>query len=68
MKFKKNWNPDNLSVDVSVQEMPCSSKGAPVILPDDDERGAPEVSNGLCLCRLHHGAFDTDLLGIRPDG
>ena len=38
------------------------------ILPDRDERGRPEVPNGLCLCRLHHGAFDTDLLGINPDG
>lgn len=38
------------------------------ILPDKDERGVPEVPNGLCLCRLHHGAFDTNLLGIRPDG
>jgi putative restriction endonuclease len=27
-----------------------------------------EVTNGLALCRLHHGAFDVDLLGIRPDG
>jgi putative restriction endonuclease len=26
------------------------------------------VPNGLSLCKLHHGAFDADLLGIRPDG
>lgn len=38
------------------------------ILPDRDERGVPEVRNGLALCHLHHGAFDADLLGIRPDG
>lgn len=38
------------------------------ILPDRDERGRPEVPNGLSLCKLHHGAFDADLLGIRPDG
>lgn len=38
------------------------------IIPDRDVRGRPEVPNGLSLCRLHHGAFDTDLLGIRPDG
>jgi putative restriction endonuclease len=38
------------------------------ILPDRDERGVPEVPNGLALCHLHHGAFDADLLGIRPDG
>jgi putative restriction endonuclease len=38
------------------------------ILPDRDVRGHPEVPNGLSLCKLHHGAFDANLLGIRPDG
>jgi putative restriction endonuclease len=37
------------------------------ILPDSHPRGAPVVRNGLALCRLHHGAFDTNILGIRPD-
>lgn len=38
------------------------------ILPDHDERGRPEVPNGLCLCKLHHSGFDANFLGIRPDG
>lgn len=37
------------------------------IVPDRDERGVPEVYNGLALCKLHHAAFDQNLLGIRPD-
>lgn len=37
------------------------------IIPDSDLRGEPRVSNGLALCRLHHGAFDRHLLGITPD-
>jgi putative restriction endonuclease len=37
------------------------------ILPDRDERGRPEVPNGLSLCKIHHGAYDTDILGIDPD-
>jgi putative restriction endonuclease len=37
------------------------------IIPDADERGEPEVSNGLSLCKLHHAAFDQKILGIRPD-
>jgi len=37
------------------------------IIPDRDVRGHPEVPNGLALCRLHHGVFDANLLGIRPD-
>jgi putative restriction endonuclease len=37
------------------------------ILPDNHARGEPVVPNGLALCRLHHGAFDANLIGIRPD-
>jgi putative restriction endonuclease len=37
------------------------------IVPDRDERGRPEVPNGLAMCSLHHSAFDSNLLGIRPD-
>jgi len=37
------------------------------ILPDADPRGAPVVPNGLALCKLHHAAFDRDLVGVRPD-
>jgi putative restriction endonuclease len=37
------------------------------ILEDRDERGRPEVPNGLALCRIHHGAYDANILGIAPD-
>jgi len=37
------------------------------ILPDRDERSDPRVSNGLALCKIHHAAFDKNVLGIRPD-
>lgn len=37
------------------------------ILPDRDERGNPEVRNGLSLCRIHHRAYDVDILGVDPD-
>jgi putative restriction endonuclease len=37
------------------------------ILPDGHPRGEPIVPNGLALCRLHHGAFDANILGVRPD-
>ncbi|HEY3674052.1 MAG TPA: HNH endonuclease [Acidimicrobiia bacterium] len=37
------------------------------ILPDRHERGTPVVSNGLALCKIHHAAFDANILGIRPD-
>ncbi|HKU59923.1 MAG TPA: HNH endonuclease [Gemmatimonadales bacterium] len=36
------------------------------ILPDRDERGAPEIPNGLALCRIHHGAYDVGILGVDP--
>ncbi|WP_239014729.1 HNH endonuclease [Archangium violaceum] len=38
------------------------------IVADREETGEPVVPNGLALCRLHHGVFDADLMGIRPDG
>jgi putative restriction endonuclease len=37
------------------------------ILPDSWPDSPAIVSNGLALCRLHHGAFDGYLMGIRPD-
>lgn len=37
------------------------------IIPDRDERGLPEIPNGLSLCRIHHGAYDMGILGISPD-
>jgi putative restriction endonuclease len=37
------------------------------ILPDTHPRGEPVVSNGLALCKLHHAAFDSYILGVRPD-
>ncbi len=29
--------------------------------------GIPTVENGIALCKLHHAAFDSYLLGLRPD-
>lgn len=37
------------------------------IIPDSEERGEPLVSNGLSLCKIHHAAFDANILGITPD-
>ena len=37
------------------------------ILPDGHPLGAPVVPNGLALCKLHHAAFDRNIVGIRPD-
>jgi putative restriction endonuclease len=37
------------------------------ILPDLHERGEPVVANGLSLCKIHHAAFDANILGVRPD-
>ena len=37
------------------------------ILPDTHPQGLPVVPNGLALCKLHHAAFDRNIIGIRPD-
>jgi putative restriction endonuclease len=37
------------------------------IIPDSHERGVASVRNGLALCKIHHAAYDSNILGIRPD-
>jgi putative restriction endonuclease len=37
------------------------------ILPDQHQRGEPIVPNGLAMCKIHHAAYDANILGIRPD-
>ncbi|MFX0575112.1 HNH endonuclease [Nocardia nepalensis] len=37
------------------------------IIADPKEHGSADVDNGLCLCKIHHAAFDANLLGISPD-
>ncbi|MBM6404615.1 HNH endonuclease [Phycicoccus sp. CSK15P-2] len=37
------------------------------IVPDRDEAGVAAIRNGLALCKIHHAAFDTHILGVRPD-
>ncbi|MEU8899477.1 HNH endonuclease [Nocardia sp. NPDC048505] len=37
------------------------------IIADSADHGAAEVANGLCLCKIHHAAYDANLLGISPD-
>jgi len=37
------------------------------IIPDSEPDGDPVVPNGLALCKLHHAAFDSMFLAIRPD-
>jgi putative restriction endonuclease len=37
------------------------------IIGDTDPLGEPAVSNGLSLCKLHHAAYDRDILTVDPD-
>jgi len=37
------------------------------IVADSEDEGDPVVSNGLALCKLHHAAFDSFFLAVRPD-
>ena len=37
------------------------------ITPDSAQHGAAEVSNGLSLCKIHHSAYDADIMGIAPN-
>ena len=33
----------------------------------DSDGGPPVVTNGMAMCKLHHAAFDANVLGVRPD-
>jgi putative restriction endonuclease len=37
------------------------------IIADSLPKGDPIVPNGLCLCKIHHAAFDQNIVGISPD-
>jgi len=37
------------------------------IVPDSEEHGLPTTSNGLALCKIHHAAYDQNMLGVSPD-
>lgn len=53
----------------------CAMTGLPVptlleaahITPDRDPEGEARVTNGIALSRIHHRAFDANLLGIDAD-
>ncbi|GAA1172868.1 HNH endonuclease [Nesterenkonia xinjiangensis] len=34
---------------------------------EDSQGGRPEISNGLALCKIHHAAYDSNIMGISPD-
>lgn len=37
------------------------------IIPDSEVLGVPEVTNGLALCKIHHAAFDRNILAVTPE-
>jgi putative restriction endonuclease len=39
------------------------------IVPDgnEDPPGLPTTPNGLALCKIHHAAYDQNMLGVSPD-
>lgn len=38
------------------------------IFPDGHEKGRAAVTNGIAMSNLHHAAYDSNLIGINPDG
>ena len=40
---------------------------AHIVADTDETLGQPIVTNGLPLSKLHHAAFDANLIGIDPD-
>lgn len=38
------------------------------IIPDAHEHGIASVRNGMAMCKIHHAAFDANILGVDPRG
>lgn len=36
------------------------------IIADNKDHGSADVDNGLSLCKIHHAAYDANLIGISP--
>ena len=36
-------------------------------IQEDSAGGRPVVTNGMTLCKMHHAAYDRQILGITPD-
>ena len=41
---------------------------AHIVADGHEEFGRPVVRNGIALSKVHHATFDTNLIGIDPDG
>ena len=37
------------------------------IIPDNLPESRPTIDNGISLCKLHHAAFDSFIIGVTPD-
>lgn len=37
------------------------------IIADNEQHATADINNGLSLCKIHHAAYDRNLLGISPD-
>ena len=37
------------------------------IIPDSEKGGDPIIQNGLSMCKIHHAAFDKNIIGIAPE-
>mgnify|MGYP006291985653 CR=1 FL=1 len=58
---------DRLSASIRTQRLSrCELLYAPHSIPDS-ERGITEASSGISLCKIHHAAFDKNILGINED-
>lgn len=55
------------SYKCAVCDVDLSLVDAAHIVPVSHPESADEVTNGVALCSLHHGAFDSALIGIQSD-
>jgi putative restriction endonuclease len=62
----KGHEPESVQCALCRLQLP-SLLDAAHILRDGHERGDPVVPHGLAMCKIHHAAYDVNIIGIRPD-
>jgi len=52
---------------ISLLPEPRLLDAAHIVMDADEQLGQPIISNGLPLTKIHHAAFDANLIGVDPD-
>ena len=59
------WLEEQINIHGDIQ--PWDLLDATHFLGDEDETDRPVIQNRRSICKIHHAAFDKNIIGISPD-